>query len=223
MHKITSPDDLTAVSEKLRDQQQQYTTTVIVSSGTCGQARGSLSVVDAFHRELDRQELTGKVAFRTTGCHGFCEQEPAAIIEPESIFYCHIKPEDVPEIVSETLLDKKVIERLLYTDPVSGEKIVHEADIPFYRDQDRVLLGQNKLVNPGKIEDYIAIGGYTALAKALTTMTPEEIIAEIEAAGLRGRGGGGFPTARKWEACRNAPARRRWSSATPTRATPART
>ena len=83
MHKITSPDNLTAVSEELRGQQQQYTTTVIVSSGTCGQARGSLSVVDAFHRELDRQELTGKVDFRTTGCHGFCEQEPAVIIEPE--------------------------------------------------------------------------------------------------------------------------------------------
>jgi NADH-quinone oxidoreductase subunit F len=97
-----------------------------------------------------------------------------------------------------------VVERLLYTDPVSGAKIVHEADIPFYRAQDRVLLGRNKLVDPRKVEDYIAIGGYTALAKVLTSMTPEEVIAEIRASGLRGRGGGGFPTARKWEACRRA-------------------
>jgi NADH-quinone oxidoreductase subunit F len=126
------------------------------------------------------------------------------VIEPDNILYCHIKPEDVHEIVSETLIGKRVVERLLYTDPVSGAKIVHEADIPFYRAQDRVLLGRNKLVDPRKVEDYIAIGGYTALAKVLTSMTPEEVIAEIRASGLRGRGGGGFPTARKWEACRRA-------------------
>ncbi len=204
MRRIESPEQLVSLREELQKKRQEQPVTVIVSSGTCGQARGSLGVLDAFRRELDKQGLAGKVALRVTGCHGFCEQEPLAIIEPGNIFYCRLKPDDVPEIVSETLVKGQVLDRLLYTDSVSGEKIVHEADIPFYRAQNRVLLGQNKLVDPCKIEDYIAIGGYAALAKALTSMKPEEVIAEIKASGLRGRGGAGFPTGRKWELCRRA-------------------
>lgn len=205
MRRITSPQDLAALSEAVRRQRQHYTTTVIVCSGSGCQASGCLSAWTVLREELERQGLSGKVYVRTTACHGFCEQGPLMVIEPDDIFYCHLRPEDVSEIVSETLINNRVVERLLYTDPVSGEKIIHEADIPFYRAQNRVLLGQSKLVNPGKIEDYIAIGGYTALAKVLTSMKPEEVIAEIRASGLRGRGGGGFPTARKWEACRRAP------------------
>ena len=204
MRRIESPEQLASLRGELQKKRQEQPVTVIVSSGTCGQARGSLGVLDAFRRELDKQGLAGKVALRSTGCHGFCEQEPPAIIEPENILYCRLKPDDVPEIVSETLVKGQVLDRLLYTDPVSGEKIVHEADIPFYRAQNRVLLGQNKLVDPCKIEDYIAIGGYTALAKTLSSMTPEEVIAEIKASGLRGRGGAGFPTGLKWELCRKA-------------------
>lgn len=205
MPKIELPDQLTSLRGELRRKRQEQPITVVVSSGTCGQARGSLGVVHAFHRELDRQGLAGKVALRVTGCHGFCEQEPLAIVQPKNIFYRRIKPDDVPEIVSETLIKGKVLDKLVYTDPVSGEKVIREGEIPFYRAQDRVLLGQNKLVDPCKIEDYIAIGGYAALAKVLASMKPEEVIAEIKASGLRGRGGGGFPTARKWETCRRAP------------------
>ena len=205
MRRIESPEQLASLRKELRKKRQKQPTTVVVSSGTCGQAQGSLSVLDAFRRELDRQRLADKVTLRVTGCHGFCEQEPLAIIEPESILYCGLKPNDIPRIVSETLAKDQILDELLYTDPIAGGKVIHEADIPFYRAQARVLLGQNKLVDPRKIEDYIAIGGYTALAKVLTLMKPEEVIAEIRASGLRGRGGGGFPTARKWESCRRAP------------------
>ena len=206
MHRVEGPGQFTSLSRILREKRQEQPVTVVVSSGTCGQARGSLAVVDAFRRELDRQGLARKVTLRVTGCHGFCEQEPLAIVEPENIFYCRLRSHDVPKIVSETLFKGKILDELLYTDPISGENVIHEAEIPFYRGQDRVLLSQNKLLDPCKIEDYIAIGGYTALAKVLTSMKPEEVIAEIKASGLRGRGGGGFPTARKWETCRRASA-----------------
>ncbi|MDY6917355.1 MAG: NADH-ubiquinone oxidoreductase-F iron-sulfur binding region domain-containing protein, partial [Chloroflexota bacterium] len=116
-----------------------------------------------------------------------------------------VKLGDVPEIVSQTLVEKKVVDRLVYQDASTGEKAVHEADIPFYRNQTRVLIGDNIKVDSKKIDDYIALGGYSALAKALFEMTPEQVIEEVKKSGLRGRGGGGFPAGRKWETCRNAP------------------
>ena len=210
MPRISSLDELDALRGVIQRQQRQYATTIIFCDSTCSQASGSGLVLSRLRAEMERQGLADKVYLRTTGCHGFCEQEPLMVIEPGGILYCRLKPQDVPEIVSETLVQHRVIESLLYTDPVSGQKIVHEAEIPFYRAQNRVLLGQNKLVDPHAIEDYIAIGGYTALAKALTSMRPEEIIAEIRASGLRGRGGGGFPTARKWETCRRAPGKQKY-------------
>jgi len=126
------------------------------------------------------------------------------VIEPGNIFYCHVSPEDVAEIVLTTLRDGEVIERLQYTDPVSGAKVRTEAEIPFYRAQDRLLLGRNKSISPSSIEDYVGEGGYSSLAKVLEEMSPEQVIGEIKASGLRGRGGGGFPTGRKWESCRAA-------------------
>ena len=175
-----------------------------MSSGTCGQACGALNVIDAFKKELKKKKIESKVKLRVTGCHGFCEQEPLLVIEPENIFYCRIKPEDIPDIVSETLQNNKIIDKLLYKDPSSEEKVIQEKDIPFYKVQDRAVLGQNKLVDPCNINDYIASGGYSALIKALNAMTPDEVIKEIKESGLRGRGGGGFPTGRKWESCRKA-------------------
>ena len=126
------------------------------------------------------------------------------VIEPGNIFYCRIKPEDVRGIASDTLRHDKVLERLLYTDPSNGKKIRCEKDIPFYKVQDRAVLGQNKMVDPCEINDYIANGGYSALAKVLKSMKPDEVISQIKESGLRGRGGGGFPTGKKWEHCRNA-------------------
>ena len=206
MRRITSSDDLAVLSQQVRRQQHQYGTTVIACSGTGCQAGGCLPVWNALQEELDHHGLSDKVYVRTSACHGFCEQGPLMVIEPTNIFYCHLRPEDVPQIVSETLINNRVVEELLYTDPVSGKKVISEGDIPFYRAQDRVLLSQNKLVNPCQIEDYIAIGGYTALAKVLTSMNPEEVIAEIKTSGLRGRGvddqsrkGGDVPACGRYE------------------------
>jgi NADH-quinone oxidoreductase subunit F len=161
-------------------------------------------VIDALKSELVRQGVETSVQVRVSGCHGFCEQGPLMVIEPGNMFYCHIKPEDAPEIISETVRKHVIIERLLYTDPVTGKKIQTEAEIPFYQAQDRQLLSQNRLVDPCSIDDYIAIGGYSALPTVLADMTSEKIIEEIKASGLRGKGGGGFPTGRKWADCKAA-------------------
>ena len=124
-----------------------------------------------FEEEIEKQGLSSDVDVRKTGCHGFCERGPIIVIRPEEICYFQIKPEDVPEIVSQTIKEKKVIERLLYTDPATKEKIVHESEIPFYKNQGRIVFGSNVSVDPKSIDDYLAIGGYSALAKALSGMS----------------------------------------------------
>lgn len=202
MPKLKTLDDLKKFRESLRAQRDKVTNTVTISGGTCGIASGSMNVLEAIHRELTSKKLTDAVCVRMTGCHGFCEQEPVMAIDPGNIFYCRVSPDDISEIVSKTIQENQVIERLLYTDPVSGNKIRKEAEIPFYLAQDRVLLSQNRKIDPCSIEDYIAIGGYSALAKVLEGMAPPQVIEEIKASGLRGRGGGGYPTGQKWEQCR---------------------
>ncbi|MBN1695224.1 FAD-dependent oxidoreductase [candidate division WOR-3 bacterium] len=177
---------------------------LIVSSGTCGQAKGSLAVITALHESLKKHNLEQEVDIRVTGCHGFCQVEPIVIINPENIFYQNVKPEDAEEIVSETVINKKVINRLLYIDPRTGKRIKHEKDIPFYQKQLRTHLASNALIDPTVIEDYIGNNGYSALCKVLKTKKPEEVINEIKKSGLRGRGGAGFPTGLKWEFCRKA-------------------
>ena len=139
-----------------------------------------------------------------TGCHGFCEQGPNVVIEPDGIFYTHVEAEDASEIVSSHLCDGKPVERLFYRDPVTGQAIPLYSDIKFYSGQQRIVLRNCGHINPEKIDDYIARGGYQAVERALLKMTPEEVIEEIAKSGLRGRGGAGFPAARKWQLCRNA-------------------
>ena len=206
MPRLNSFRELEHLRESLRGQRHVITTTVMVCGGTGCQASQSRAVIDAVKDELSTQGLSQSVRLCITGCHGFCEQGPVMIIEPGNIFYCHVSPGDAFEIVSQTVVRGEVIERLLYTDPVSGEKIQTESEIPFYHSQDRQVLSQNLMVDPCSIEDYIAVGGYSALTKALyNNMAPEDIIGEIKSSGLRGRGGGGFPTGRKWSECREAP------------------
>ncbi len=174
---------------------------VVVCTGTGCRGAGALEVLEALKETLKGRE---DVAIRETCCHGFCERGPLLVIEPDNYFYQRLKPKDVEAIVKETIDGGKPIERLLYKDPKTGERIPHERDIPFYKRQMRLVFGSNRLIDPTKIEDYVKIGGYTALVKALFEMTPEEIIEEVKRSGLRGRGGGGFPTGRKWESCRRA-------------------
>jgi len=205
MSRLNSLRELEHLRERLCDEREKITTTLTACGGTGCQASQSQAVIDALRNELSQQGLDGKVRLRATGCHGFCEQGPIVVIEPGNIFYCHVAPDDAFEIIYQTVAQGEVIERLLYTDPVSGETVRTESEIPFYQRQDRQLLSQNRQVDPCSIEDYIAAGGYSALAGVLDRVVPEEIVREIEASGLRGCGGGGFPTGRKWTECREAP------------------
>jgi len=206
MIKLSTPEEVAQWAERERRERSKFDFTVTMCAGTGCQTAASPAVIEAMRDELNRLGLHNKVKIRTTGCHGFCEQGPLMVIEPGNIFYRTVRPEDVAEIVSSTLSNNEVVERLCYVDPVSGERIATESDIPFYKAQDRTLLRQNRLVDPCRIEDYIAIGGYSALVKVLTSMKPDEVISQIKESGLRGRGGGGYPTGRKWEQCRAAPA-----------------
>jgi len=176
---------------------------MIICGGTGCQVSRSKEVIDAIKKELAVQGLQDKVHVRSTGCHGFCEQGPILVIEPNNIFYCHLLPEDAHEIVSKTIQKNEIIERLQYKDPVSGKRILTEMEIPFYRPQKRHLLSMNRLVDPCDIEDYIAIGGYSAIGKTLSELSPDAVISQIKDSGLRGRGGGGFPTGKKWAETRN--------------------
>lgn len=186
---------------KQRDPNKQY---VRVCVGTGCRARGSLDVLKAFEEEIKKQALEIKVESKQTGCHGFCERGPVVVIGPKEIFYQQVKARDVPEIISKTLLNGEFVDRLLYEDSVTGQKVLYEHDVPFYRMQTRRILANNGRIDPTNILDYIAVGGYQALAKAITSMSHEAIISTIEKSGLRGLGGGGFPTGRKWRTCREA-------------------
>jgi NADH-quinone oxidoreductase subunit F len=205
MTKINTISDLEALRKRLLKDRKKFRATLTMCGGTGCQASHSRAVIDAIKDELVKQGLENSVHLRATGCHGFCEQGPLVVIEPNNLFYCHVLPDDAHEIVTKTVRDGEVIERLLYTDPVSGELIQSESKIPFYQAQDRHLLAQNRKVDPCSIEDYIFIGGYSALGKTLAGISPKEVIQEIRGSGLRGRGGGGFPTGLKWAQCQEAP------------------
>jgi len=167
----------------------------------CG-AYGTAKVYQALMTELAQQNLTEEVEVKLTGCHGFCEKGPIMVVHPQGIFYPQVKPEHVSEIVEKTIKNNELVQSLIFKDPASKAKITLEHDIPFYKLQQRVIFGNNGLIDPTSIDDYIAVGGYSAMAKSLFDMTPEKIIAEIKKSGLRGRGGGGFPTGIKWDTCR---------------------
>ena len=204
MTRLNSAADLAKFRQQISDRDSGKRV-VSVTNGTDGRTRHSEVVVQAFIDEIEKQGLAGKTIVKSTGCHGFCEQEPTALILPEEICYVGVTPEDVPEIVSQTLAKGKVIERLLYQDPASRKKITKESEIPFYKSQNRTVLGNNRFLDMKKIDDYIALGGYSALARALFEMKPEQVIDEVKSSGLRGRGGAGFTTGVKWGFCRQAP------------------
>lgn len=167
----------------------------------CG-AYGTSKVHQALVDELNKHGLQDNVEIKLTGCHGFCEKGPIMVIHPEGTFYPQVKESHIPEIVEKTIKNGELVDSLIFKDPSSKKKIALEHDIPFYKLQQRVIFGDNGLIEPTSIDDYIGVGGYAALEKVLFDMKPDEVISEIKKSGLRGRGGGGFPTGIKWDTCR---------------------
>jgi NADH-quinone oxidoreductase subunit F len=205
MARINSPEELEQFRQTLLSQRDPNKPLISICAGAGCLASGANEVIAAFKAEIEKQGLKAEVDAKGTGCPGFCERGPLLVIYPEEICYLQVKPEDVPEIVSQTIKEKKIVERLLYVDPATGEKANRESDIPFYKNQERNLIGVNIKIDPKSIDDYLAIGGYSALSKALFQMSPEQVLGEVKKSNLRGRGGGGFPAGRKWEGSRNAP------------------
>ncbi len=208
--RLTSISNLRNLRQSLKGSRDEKKPCITICAGTGCQATNALEVVEKFRQEIMDQHLAEKIEVRASGCHGFCERGPLVVIRPQMICYTNVEPADVSEILSDTVLEGKVIDRLLYQDPISKEKIVHEQDIPFYKFQQRIVFGSNGEIDPTQIDDYIAIGGYQALEKVLSGMKAEQVIDLIKKSGLRGRGGGGFPTGAKWEACRKATGREKF-------------
>ncbi len=189
---------------KTKDSSPREACTILICQGTGCTSSNSEKIREALEAGVAQAGLrTCKVDF--TGCHGFCQQGPICIIEPEGIFYTHVKAGDVPEIVQSHLVNGAPVERLFYRDPVTGEAVPKYKNIKFYKKQTRLILRNCGHINPERIDDYIATGGYSALRKVLVEMTPEQVIDEVKRAGLRGRGGAGFPTWQKWDFCRRSP------------------
>ncbi|WP_281680197.1 NADH-quinone oxidoreductase subunit NuoF [Synergistes jonesii] len=178
---------------------------VLVCAGTGCTSGGSLKVIAKFKDEVKAVGLEKEVAVVETGCQGFCEHGPLVIIYPEGTFYTHVTPEDVPEIVSEHLLKGRIVGRLLYKEPITEESVPDYAQIDFYKKQHRQVLKNCGRINPDSLEEYIGADGYEGLAKVLLTMTPQQVVEEMKKTGLRGRGGGGFPTGMKWGFCQKSP------------------
>ena len=206
MARINTPAELQTWRADLAAAHDPSQPCITVCGGTGCRVYGSDKVWEAFRDELAcLAPLSTLHALRHTGCHGFCEKGPLVVIRPQGILYAHVKVKDVPEIVAETIVGGRIVERLLYADPQSGAKIEHEHDVPFYKHQYRLILGLNGDLDPSQVDEYILRGGYASLEKALGSMTPEQVIAQIKSSGLRGRGGAGFPTGVKWELCRQQP------------------
>jgi NADH-quinone oxidoreductase subunit F len=204
MKKIKSTKELSTLRDALQKARDPKKPCIVICAGTGCLAYGTQKLIDNFRSEIATQKLEGKVDVRTSGCHGFCERGPLVVIHPKGIFYQRVKVDDAAEIIAKTVLKDEIIDRLVYRDPVTKEKILYEHDVPFYKKQTRLIFGMNGQIDPTSIDDYIAIGGYAALAKALTGMKPEGVVEEITKANLRGRGGGGFPTGWKWDSTRKA-------------------
>ena len=205
MRKIRSAAGLERWRKLALSKQKQDEVVISVCGGTGCHAYGCKKVRDEFAKIIRKNGNAQKIRLKFTGCRGFCERGPIVTIQPQGIFYQRVQEKDVLLIFSETIEKGKILEHLLYEDATTKRKVTSEKEIPFYKAQHRLVMGNNGLIEPTNIEDYIGIGGYQALSKAFFEMKPEQIIHEIKASGLRGRGGAGFPTGKKWEDCRNAP------------------
>ena len=209
MERITSPetlqkriDECTSVFQaKIKGEGGKRA--VVVCGGTGCIANDSVAIEEELVRLIKEKGLEDRVSVNHVGCFGFCSQGPFVKIFPEDTLYRGVKVKDVAEIVEKDLIGGQVCENLLYVDPVTHEKVARQDDITFYKKQIRIALHGCSLINPDKLEESLGYDGFKALKKALTTMTPQEVIDEVLASGIRGRGGGGFPTGRKWQFAAN--------------------
>jgi NADP-reducing hydrogenase subunit HndC len=204
MTRLQSAAELEQLRARILSSRDPAKPCICVCAGAACHGLDSPQVASAFQAEVQKLGADSGLEVRVTGCHGYCEKGPNVVVGPQETCYFEVKPEDVPEIVSRTQKGE-VVERLVYTHPASGEKAVHMAEVPFYKHQTRLLIGDNTRIDPMRIDDYIALGGYAALAKALFQMTPDQILDEVKKSNLRGRGGGGFPAGQKWETAKTAP------------------
>jgi NADH:ubiquinone oxidoreductase subunit F (NADH-binding)/(2Fe-2S) ferredoxin len=202
MKQILTVDEFKILQSSLISSMDTDKPRLHVCDGTGCRALGSEKVLSRLRDEICKNEIDVDIEVVGTGCPGFCECGPLVTIYPQRISYVKVAPKDVPEIINETLLAGNIIDRLLFTDPITGEHIHKEPDLPFYKTQTRSVLGLNGQIDPQNIEQYIAYGGYSSLAKVLSSMTPEDVIDEVKSSMLRGRGGAGFPTGLKWDLCR---------------------
>ncbi|MCD4749477.1 MAG: FAD-dependent oxidoreductase [Thermoanaerobaculales bacterium] len=199
MRRLLSLDELVDFRERVSSEKNMKPEipTLVVSAGTCGQASGANDIMRIVKRCILEQGLGDKIELRVTGCHGFCQVEPFILVEPGLHLYPQLKMEDVPRVI-EAVLGGYVEEDLIYSEPQVGTKFHSQSDVPFFKKQTRTILGSNQMLDPIRIYNYFEHDGYSALEKVLSKADPEWIIEEIKASGLRGRGGAGFPTGRKW-------------------------
>lgn len=205
MMRLETPELLEKFRQEILSERDVKKPCITLCSGSACNASGSQEVGIKIEEEINKQGLNASLDIRKTGCHGFCERGPIIINHPNETTYLQIKPEDVSEIIAQAVKEEKAINHLLYTNPETNEKIVHESEIPFYKYQNRLVFGSNGSIDPKSIHDYLAIGGYSAISKMFSGMTPEDVLDEVKKSNLRGRGGGGFPTGKKWEGSKNAP------------------
>ncbi len=201
--RIESIDQLNQWREKCRTEFEAQKRRILICLGTACRANGAIEVYEEFKKVLAEKNINdvSVEAVTKTGCHGYCALGPLVILEPEGTFYTKVKKINIPEIVEKTIENGEIIQRLLYKDANTKKRVADYNEIPFYARQQRIALRNAGNIDPNQIEHYIAVGGYQGMAKALTQMKPQEVIDEVSKSGLRGRGGGGFPTGRKWATC----------------------
>ena len=203
--RLENADDLQRLRQQAIAERDSIPRSVRVCLGTGCMAKGAEKVFEQFRKEAEQiGDESLVVGLKCTGCHGFCERGPLVVVDPGNVFYTDVEEKDVSEIWQETVLEGRLVERLLYKDEQTGQLCKTPEEVPFYREQHQIVLAHNGVIDPTRIEEYLVVGGYAGLAKALTTMRPEDVIEEVTRSGLRGRGGGGFPTGRKWGFARDA-------------------
>ncbi len=202
MPRLNSVSELEALRVRCRAQEDTGRPCLTVCAGSGCSAAGANGLLEKLRAEVASRGLQDTIEVKSTGCHGFCERGPVMLVWPDGTFYNKVTASDAAAVVASVTDGRQPVEKLLYRDPVSGQRVRREEDVPFYARQQRILFGNNGKIDPKNIEDYLLVGGYTALASTLERQTPEQVIETVTKSGLRGRGGAGFPTGVKWSLCR---------------------